>query len=289
MSRILIFETAGGGFPSRPLDSYTTGLWSCGGIKQLIGSYVGPLIKVRRSSDSTQQDINYLSDGSLDTTALATFVGSGDGWVTIAYDQSGNGNNFAAGASGTEPRIVSAGTYDATLVMNATGTTTTFGSVNTFPGASTGGSFFAAFTVRAFVGDDPIFIASPVATSGNNGIAFQNSTSDSLLSAYYFNGVPSGTNYWHKRYNRSTLATGYQFGFVVDNTAATAALYQDGGIASVHDSLSTTITTNFTAATIYLGNSPSSPNQSKFNALNFAVYHVAVGSSDAQAITGLLG
>lgn len=275
--------------PARPLDPYSAGMWACGGIKQLLSSYVGPLLKVRRSTDSTQQDINYLSDGTLDTTSLLAFVGGGDGWVTIAYDQSNNGNHFEASTSGTEPRIVLGGVYDGALIMNATPTMTLFGSVTTFPSGSTGGGFYASVNIRTFVGDDPIFTSHPIASTGNNGIAFQNSTSDNLLSAFYFNGAPSGSNYWHKRYPLPSTGVNYQYGYTIDNVAATGSVYKDGaGLAAV-DAPTATITTDFTATTIYLGNSTDSLNQSKFNSKNFAVYHIAPGTSESDAITTLLG
>jgi hypothetical protein len=69
-------------------------------------------IRVRRSSDDTEQDIGFDANGDLDTTALLAFVGTGgtdNGYVTTFYDQSGNGNNATNATSTEQPLIVSGG------------------------------------------------------------------------------------------------------------------------------------------------------------------------------------
>lgn len=67
-------------------------------------------IRVRRSSDNAEQDIGFIGD-ALDTSALASFVGSGSGYVVTAYDQTGNGHNWTQATASKQPRIVNAGTY----------------------------------------------------------------------------------------------------------------------------------------------------------------------------------
>lgn len=70
-------------------------------------------IRVRRSSDDTEQDIGFDSNGDLDTTALLAFVGSGgtdNGFVTTWYDQSGNGKNATNATASAQPKIVDGGT-----------------------------------------------------------------------------------------------------------------------------------------------------------------------------------
>jgi hypothetical protein len=85
-------------------------------LRKLTGynsSYTGACIRVQRSSDNTQQDIGFVS-GALDVSSLATFVGSGTGYVVRWYDQSGTANDwFADGGSTTVanfPVIVQSGT-----------------------------------------------------------------------------------------------------------------------------------------------------------------------------------
>lgn len=106
--------------PSPPpnLNGLTTGLFGVYALYQLLTAYSGPAIQVRRSSDSTTQDINFLSGGGLDTASLLAFVGAGSGYVSIFYDQSGGGNHLENATAGQQPRIVNAGTYDAFVVFD---------------------------------------------------------------------------------------------------------------------------------------------------------------------------
>lgn len=94
------------------LDSYTTnltGAWSVS--RRLLTSYTGSLIRVRRSSDSTEQDIGYVADGSLDEAALTTFCSATDGYVVTVYAQTGSAN-FTQATTGKQPKIVASGTIN---------------------------------------------------------------------------------------------------------------------------------------------------------------------------------
>jgi len=70
-------------------------------------AYTGACIRVRRSSDNAEQDINFV-DNLLDTTSLLSFVGAGNGFVTTLYTQVGTKNVTNATAT-QQPQIVSAG------------------------------------------------------------------------------------------------------------------------------------------------------------------------------------
>lgn len=106
-----------------------TGIRCAYGLRRMRGAYGGSLIRVKRSSDNTELDIGYLADGSLDVSALTTFVGASNGLVVTFYDQSGNAYN--ATASGADCFIVEAGvvytenTKPAIKVLKTTGTATT--------------------------------------------------------------------------------------------------------------------------------------------------------------------
>jgi hypothetical protein len=68
-------------------------------------------IRVRRSSDDTEQDIGFDANGDLDTTALLAFVGTGgtdNGFVSKWYDQAGSNDAINADAS-EQPLVVSGG------------------------------------------------------------------------------------------------------------------------------------------------------------------------------------
>jgi len=73
----------------------------------LIANYLGFCIRVRRSSDNTELDIGFVN-GVLDTVSLLTFVGSGNGFASIIYDQVG-GNNMIQNTASLQGQIVSNG------------------------------------------------------------------------------------------------------------------------------------------------------------------------------------
>ena len=77
-------------------------------LRQLDSTYTGSAIRVRRSSDNVEQDIGF-ANNILDTASLLTFVGSGDGFVTTWYDQSGNAGNATKSTAADQPKIVSSG------------------------------------------------------------------------------------------------------------------------------------------------------------------------------------
>jgi hypothetical protein len=108
-------------------------------------------IRVRRSSDDTEQDIGFDANGDLDSTALLAFVGTGgtdNGFVTTWYDQSGNGNNATNSTESEQPLIVSGGTLveeNSKAALDFDGVDDNLNSV----GADlvTGNSPYAAFTI----------------------------------------------------------------------------------------------------------------------------------------------
>lgn len=94
------------------LDTYSGAAAAYSAARRLSSTYTGSLIRVRRSSDNTEQDIGYDSNNVLDEAALASFVGAGNGFVTTWYDQSGNINNSIQPTASNQPQIVSNGTIN---------------------------------------------------------------------------------------------------------------------------------------------------------------------------------
>jgi len=81
-------------------------------VRKLRTAYAGSCIRVRRSSDNTEQDIGFIAN-ELDTAALLAFVGSGNGFVTTWYDQSTtSGLNVTQTSAGSQPRIVNGGVVE---------------------------------------------------------------------------------------------------------------------------------------------------------------------------------
>lgn len=78
-------------------------------VRKLRTAYAGSALRVRRSSDNAESDIGFDINGNLDESALTTFVGAGNGFVTTWYDQSGNGRNVTQSTAGNQPQIVASG------------------------------------------------------------------------------------------------------------------------------------------------------------------------------------
>jgi hypothetical protein len=90
------------------LDDYS-GATAAYSLRLLDSSYSGNAIKVRRASDNTEQDIGFVNN-ELDTSSLETFCIGTDGFVTVWYDQSGNGSNATQTNASSQNQIVSSGT-----------------------------------------------------------------------------------------------------------------------------------------------------------------------------------
>jgi hypothetical protein len=69
-------------------------------------------LRVRRSSDSAEQDFGFVSStpyAAMDVAGIQTFIGAGDGFVTTWYDQSGNNNHILNTTALQQPLIAQAG------------------------------------------------------------------------------------------------------------------------------------------------------------------------------------
>ena len=77
-----------------------------------IASLGSAVIRVRRSSDNTEQDFTSteITDGT-----LTTFTGANDGFVTTWYDQSGNGYDLIQNSALNQPKLVVAGVVNTYL------------------------------------------------------------------------------------------------------------------------------------------------------------------------------
>jgi len=93
------------------LDNYPNAAMAYS-LRLLRNEYAGSAIRVRRSNDNAEQDIAFDNSGNLDTTTLSTFVGANNGFVTIWYDQSGNGRNATQTTAARQSRIVNNGTVE---------------------------------------------------------------------------------------------------------------------------------------------------------------------------------
>lgn len=78
-------------------------------LRRVSGRYTGPVIGVRRASDSVLRDIGTTAAGDLDIAALETFAAGSAVTVHTLYDQSGNDKHLAQETAAAQPRICNAG------------------------------------------------------------------------------------------------------------------------------------------------------------------------------------
>lgn len=103
-SFILTYQETGAGF----LADYPNAQ-AAYSLRKLDTTYTGNAIEVRNSS-GTLLDIGFDSNGDLDTAALNTHIGSGNGTIATWYDQSGNGRHATQNTVSLQPFIAVAGT-----------------------------------------------------------------------------------------------------------------------------------------------------------------------------------
>jgi hypothetical protein len=95
--------------PDVPLLDALSGVASAAySLRLLSADYTGDCIKVRRSSDDAELDIPIV-DGWMDEDALLAHCGAGDGFITVFYDQSGNGLDHTQSNAAKQPQIVDSG------------------------------------------------------------------------------------------------------------------------------------------------------------------------------------
>lgn len=115
---MIINPYAFGGPPTTYLDSLATLPRAVLSLRKLYSTATN-CIRVRRSSDNTEQNIGFAGN-SLDTATLLSFVGAGNGFVVTFYDQTGNGENATQSTAANQPRIVNSGVYDGSLIFDGT-------------------------------------------------------------------------------------------------------------------------------------------------------------------------
>ena len=90
----------GGGFTG-PLDSLATGIFAAISARRLFSSFVGSPMNMRIQPGATAADIPFSSDFTdVDSTARTALLGSSDGRIVTAYDQTGLGSrDFTQGTA----------------------------------------------------------------------------------------------------------------------------------------------------------------------------------------------
>jgi hypothetical protein len=204
--------------PPPILDTYPGATFAYS-LRKLRTAYSGDAIRVRRSSDNTEQNIGFTAAGELDTTALTTFVGANNGFVTIWYDQSENLRNSTQITTTNQPQIVSSGNI---ILQNGKATLSFDGTsdrldISTF-----------SFNINAL----SIIILSKSNSSASNGFALANPDPFRLYAGY----ILSSTEYFG--YNDS--ATKFNLG-IANTNQSLKELYAGSSTANAYRNSSSSV------------------------------------------------
>lgn len=232
--------------PSLLLDLYPSAA-AAYSVRKLRTAYTGSAIRVRRSSDNAESDIGF-SSGNLDTSALTSFCGSGNGFVTTWYDQSGNSLNAVQTTAANQPQIVSSGSV---INVNGKPSLRFDGTNDEFSLSSTiTTSIYSNFVVLKKTGTGTIVIPSGLANGQltgawsdgnlyeNNGstyvsVPYTNDTNQNLFSVIKNGNTLSD---FSATQNASTLGsyTGSPFtSIATDRLGARSGTYSDGNLQEI--------------------------------------------------------
>jgi len=213
------------------LDQYS-GATAAYSLRKVRNAYSGNCIIVRRDGASPgSQAIGFNASGELDTTAIISFCGSNNGFVTRWYDQSGNSNDLVQNSTTAQPKIYNGSSIEQ---LNSKPALLFDGSNDTMAVAT---NFDANENVNECV---VAWVGSITnAGSGNAVVSHWNSTTSNQV----FQMQKLNTDYMRHglRYNNAQLATaassativsGNQYIVVGTNKQNSMTLYTDGDSTS---------------------------------------------------------
>ncbi|HEY9215902.1 MAG TPA: hypothetical protein VIQ29_23970 [Ancylobacter sp.] len=93
-----------------PLDG-VPGLFAASGLRRLVSSYTGPLVRLRRSSDNAESDFSAGPGAWLDEAAVLAWCGGASAYARTQYGQAG-GLDLVMITAAAQPRLVNAGVME---------------------------------------------------------------------------------------------------------------------------------------------------------------------------------
>jgi hypothetical protein len=235
----------------------------------LRGAYYGsPLVRVRRSGDSSEFDFGVTTAGILDTSALVAFCvaggGAQSGFIVKIYDQSGQGNHLTQTTPSDQLAIVTSG------VLLTTNSRVAFRSLSTdfltVPSSTNTFKFLHD-------GTDSLVYGITKTISANTPLLRTMTTSATSSIGYWF-GENSGN-----RLN-SLIGNGGGVAFSVNNTSATSTT-TTGSQMLIFDKIDANNATAANRSAMCFNNGAEIKNNT-----NTASVSSSASSSDLRVITG---
>lgn len=277
-------EGRGGGGGPGPLDPYIAGAFGIYGLTRLV-NYSGACLRVRRSSDNTELDIGF-SGSNIDSTAMLSFVGAGNGFVVNWYDQSGGGRHLTQATAGNQPQIVFNGAYRGDIYFARSSAQFLATSASTTAGL-TGITVFSA--LRTLRNDKNAYILWRHAAGATISEVSEYAPGTGNVSGVMLR--PSlDNNTSVVEFEQNPMAyDGYSYAVRWDRTQVAATgentFWYNGVQQATTASSSGSVTGTFGAGTFSLGWSTSSPNMA---VRSFVIYEGAKSNADMLAIGQVL-
>lgn len=208
-------------------------------LRRLSADYTGSAIRVRESATSTEADIGFNPDGTLDTTALLAHTGANDGFVVTWYDQSGNSNDATQATAANQPQIVSGGSVileNGEAAVSFDGVNDYLESVNTFAVGTSNRTYFHVLKGNT---NNEVFYAFGIITESGKYWAYTSQTTLAVIGNKIWNNSPQ---------------TSQSLGVIesLGTNVTDADFYLNGSLQSSTSSASATI--NTATSTIKIGN-----------------------------------
>ena len=240
-------------------------------------------IRVRRSSDNTEQDIGFVGN-DLDTASLLSFCGAGNGFVTTWYDQSSNGYNVTQTTQANQPQIV-----------NSSGTVITNNGKPTISFNRTSSRFLANTSASAIVGvtnSTLNMVSTWIATNAFEStpiVIGQGGERGKIRAFYRANySLTQGYGTWFIDQPASslTLDLGNTHIFSAVQSSQSLTLVKDGITASytLTDNPTNVGTGIISLGTMYLAGVPSASYTSDINLAEVVIFSSAISVTDRQLL-----
>lgn len=190
------------------LDTYPSAAMAFS-FRKLSSTYSGNCVRVRRSSDNTEQDIGFVSN-YLDTASMKTFTSTNSAYVVKFYDQSGGSMDALNSTQANQPRIINAGAIE---YQNS--------KVTLYFDGSNDALKVTSITLNTYT-----TLFSVLKTTTAKPMIFEHSPNVNLFDGFYFYG--SSNNSWFFRRTGSHGGTGVAT-WIGSNIAVVSLLYTGSG------------------------------------------------------------
>ena len=158
-------------------------------VRKVASRYRGACMRVRRAVDNAELDVGFVQT-RLDIEELLEFCAGFDGFVSVWYDQTGQGRHATQADPALQPRVVRGGEYIGALEFNGTFLKTTWEPANLESGAGV----LAVAAVQATQAGNVEDVPQPGLTNDPVTTDYPNDLLPEGQDTFLFEGLQTGAN-----------------------------------------------------------------------------------------------